>query len=303
MHKNISLSCPVCGQISSNSIGKYLGTIYPFKIENGSLSECANCSMVYLEQMPTDEQLDRFYASYWESNDSVQSSTNDSLQLYKVQSLSRLLFLLDKVGSLENKTILDFGAGHGLFGEAIKERHINTEYFAVEADEKIVADLKRQGVNAATKIDDLKRKEFDIIVLFHVLEHVTDPKSLLSFLLTHLSKNGILFIESPNKDYLFKANYQPHTLFFNERALGCLFKNIGMTDFSIYCFGRDLASIPHERERRFSISWLVSRVKNRIHIILSKLRNNDFDWYCKEYELNNFGPDRQWLRAIIKKSS
>lgn len=303
MNKEKLLNCPICGQISSNNIGKYLGNIYPFNMNGAYLSECSNCSMVYLEQMPSDGELAEFYSTYWEADDSVQSSTKDSLLLYKAQNLSRLLFLIDKIGNINNKSILDFGSGHGLFEEAIRERQINAEYFAVEADEKIVAKLKLRGVNAATQIEDLNRKEFDIIVLFHVLEHVTTPKSFLKFLLSHLSKNGILFIESPNKDYLFKANYQPHTLFFNERAMGYLFNEIGMRDFAIYSFGRKLENIQREGERRFSLGWVISRIMKRIHDSFKQFKNHNFNWYCNEYELNDFGPNRQWLRAIINKNN
>ena len=301
MSLNKILNCPVCGQTSGKNIGPYYGTAAPFNIENGYLSECSNCGLVYLEQMPSDQQLDKFYKTYWQGSEAVQSATEASLQLYKAQCLSRLSFLIEKTGSIENKTILDFGAGHALFGEILKEQRVNSKYFAVEADAEIVKDIEAKGMKAAERIEELEEKEFDIIVIFHVLEHVTDPKSFLRSIGKFLKKGGILFIESPNQDFLFKANFQPHTLFFNEKSLCFLLNQLEMPAFHIYSFGRALSSIPNEKEKNGFLLLLILRVFNRIIHSFRRGNANTIDSFKNEYEFDTFGPERQWLRAIVTK--
>ncbi|WP_276359556.1 class I SAM-dependent methyltransferase [Daejeonella sp. H1SJ63] len=295
------LNCPVCGQTSGKNIGPYYGTAAPFNIEDGYLSECSNCGLVYLEQMPSDQQLDKFYKTYWQGSEAVQSASRNSLQLYKAQGLSRLSFLIEKTGSIENKTILDFGAGHALFGEILKEQGVNSKYFAVEADAEIVKDIEAKGMKAAEHIEGLGEKEFDIIVIFHVLEHVTDPKSFLKSIVKFLKKGGILFIESPNQDFLFKANFQPHTLFFNEKSLSFLLRELEMPDFHIYSFGRALLSIPNEREKNVFLPLIIKKGFSRILNCLRLGNGNTIDSFKNEYEFDTFGPERQWLRAIVTK--
>jgi hypothetical protein len=115
-----------------------------------------------------------------------------------------------------------------------------------------------------------------------------------------LKKGGILFIESPNQDFLFKANFQPHTLFFNEKSLSFLLGELEMTDFHIYSFGRALSSIPNEREKN-SFLPLIKMVFNKIFNSFRGRNTNTIDSFKKEYEFDTFGLERQWLRAIVTK--
>jgi len=64
-------------------------------------------------------------------------------------------------------------------------------------------------------LDDFEIEEkFDVITLFHVLEHFDDPRAVLKQLKSMLAKGGIIVIEVPNADdaLLFDVHKGPYRL-------------------------------------------------------------------------------------------
>lgn len=49
-------------------------------------------------------------------------------------------------------------------------------------------------------ISDVSSMKFDIITLFHVIEHLPNPRDILTKLKGLLAENGKIFIETPNAD-------------------------------------------------------------------------------------------------------
>lgn len=303
-HNKDIIHCPVCGNIDSNYISRYYGTVYPFNKKYNNLLRCNKCGLVYLVPMPSEIQLDKFYSNYWTSDTAVQSSSEESLKIYKAENRSRLSFLLENLGNLENKTILDFGAGYGLFAEVLIEEGHNAKYYAVESDEKIVEYLISKGFRAAKKIDKLKQKEFDIIVAFHVLEHIPNPTKFIKLLISVLKENGLLFIEIPNQDYLWKKYFEPHVLFFNTNSLKVLLRKLSLCDFKIVSCGRRLQNIPKERTVKKLFRHQVGKILYSMGLKRPSLKKKnviDEEKLRKLYKMDQFGQERQWLRAVIKK--
>ena len=61
--------------------------------------------------------------------------------------------------------------------------------------------------------------KMDVIIISHVLEHVSDPKGFLSFANSFLKKGGALFVEIPCNDFQHKTIMEPHLLFFDKKPL------------------------------------------------------------------------------------
>jgi SAM-dependent methyltransferase len=94
---------------------------------------------------------------------------------------------------------------------------------------------------------------FDIISLFHVLEHVPFPQELLATILQHLRNDGIVYIEVPNADstllkiadFVFRINRKEwssrlsplhapfHSLGYSPKSLKYLLENNGFE--LLYC--------------------------------------------------------------------
>lgn len=59
---------------------------------------------------------------------------------------------------------------------------------------------------------DLEEMEFDLITLFHVFEHLSNPKEIIEKLYQALNKSGILILSIPNINSNQANKYQEHWL-------------------------------------------------------------------------------------------
>jgi len=130
-----------------------------------------------------------------------------------------LLFFIKNLANYKDdvKHYLEIGAGHGLFiMEAMNIFEKDTQFEIIDIS-KTSLEMSRSFINSDRiqftlsdifKVD--KNKTYDFITMGEVLEHVEDPKSLLSKLESLLSTNGKAFVTAPanaaaiDHIYLFK---------------------------------------------------------------------------------------------------
>jgi SAM-dependent methyltransferase len=99
--------------------------------------------------------------------------------------------------------LLDIGAGKGGFVSLARKNGYEAkgiepsprfcEYAREKHGVQVVQGYLGEG-------DNLKGERFDIITLFHVLEHVPCPQNLLATILQYLEEDGVVYIEVPNAD-------------------------------------------------------------------------------------------------------
>jgi len=102
------------------------------------------------------------------------------------------------------QSVLEIGPGRGVFADICLEK--GTEYFAVEPNEQMSASLEKRGANVVRAmvppLPDLE-KEFDVVVMINVMEHMNsmqDALQLTGQIRDVLKPKGRLVICSP--DYL-----------------------------------------------------------------------------------------------------
>ncbi len=124
--------------------------------------------------------------------------------------------------------MLDFGCGSGDFmrnciGKA-------SEVCGIEPDIRATEIVREEGFKVFETIRGLpKYKQFDVITMFHVLEHLKDPVEELVRIKTRLDDHGKLIIEVPNSDEALLTLYNNrgfskfywscHLFLFNETTL------------------------------------------------------------------------------------
>ena len=101
----------------------------------------------------------------------------------------------------KNKDVLDFGCGLGGFLRNLSgAKSLNGVELRKECIEYIKKNISRININ--DNINSFKQK-FDIITLFHVLEHIPYQIEILKLLKSKLKKNGKIIIEVPHaEDFL-----------------------------------------------------------------------------------------------------
>ena len=93
----------------------------------------------------------------------------------------------------QNSKVLDYGCGSGDFVKYLRNKAVNA--YGYDPYIKFNGD---GFVNYLTYKENWKKQKYDIIFLWHVLEHTHEPLDLIEDLKKHLNKNGQIFIAIPN---------------------------------------------------------------------------------------------------------
>lgn len=152
----------------------------------------------YLETFPQPENLDRYYESenYISHTDSNLSAFEKVYQFIKNYNIQYKLKLIQPKNSTPK--LLDYGCGVGDFLEQAKKK--NYQVFGVEPNPKArkIAQTKL-GQNQISSSSIYEMNElFDVITLWHVLEHIPELEKFIPSLKDRLKDDGKLFIAVPN---------------------------------------------------------------------------------------------------------
>jgi len=154
---------------------------------------------------PTEEELNQYYTElyrqeYHELPIEVRYRTDLDEARIRVRRL--LLFLHP------NAQLLEIGSGCGAFLIAVHPYAASV--VGVEPDAASRDWIERRlGIPVVRQVDMIyESKQFDFVVLFHVLEHIPDPVRFLQSLRPLLRLDGRLIVEVPNVDDALVAVYQ-----------------------------------------------------------------------------------------------
>lgn len=111
---------------------------------------------------------------------------------------------------LPNRSLLDFGCGAG--GFLLKAKELAAVVYGVELETHLSNYYQGCGLTVFQRLsdipNDISRDGYDIITMFHVLEHIPDPKSILSELSEMLASDGQMILEVPNANDVLLTLYQ-----------------------------------------------------------------------------------------------
>lgn len=192
--------------------------------------------MLITHPQPSIENLGKYYESvdYISHTDSKRSLFEKAYHFVKNIALKNKLNLINELQPAKGR-ILDIGAGTGDFLSVAKENGWQT--IGVEPSEKAKGIAKNKGVSFVEQTSILENHSFDVISMWHVLEHVPNLDNQIKELKRLLKPNGTLIIAVPNfksfdaKHYgKFWAAYDVpiHFWHFSKKAIQQLFGNENM---------------------------------------------------------------------------
>lgn len=184
---------------------------------------------------PKAELLSEYYKSedYISHTDTQRNLLEKVYQLIRRISIKRKMELINSFKS-EEKTLLDIGCGTGDFLKTAQKH--NWEIIGIEPNERArqIANSKTQNaVYSAEHLKSLKENNFDVITLWHVLEHLPNLEKHTALFKHLLKPNGTLVVAVPNfKSYdaeyyknIWAAYDVPrHLWHFSESAIERLFE-------------------------------------------------------------------------------
>ncbi len=157
---------------------------------------------------PNLEDLPRYY----ESDDYISHTDGKRTLFEKVYHLVKSIALKNKVKLInaqsEKGTLLDIGAGTGEFLVVAQKDGWQTT--GIEPNSKAKAIAEQKGVRFAADLASLESHSFDVITMWHVLEHVPNLDEYLVELHRLLKPQGTILIAVPNFksfDALFYGKY------------------------------------------------------------------------------------------------
>jgi len=194
--------------------------------------KCKECGLVYLSSFEHID--DEFY------EDGQMLGENFDIYSYleatKSDDVRRAEYLKS---TLKGKRILDVGCGGGGFLNLTKDDAKVAH--GVELNKTLCEHINNRGhvnVKCFQSIDNIDEK-YDIITLFHVIEHFPDPISILRKLSSHLVDGGCILLETPNSDDALLSMYGSssfadftywscHLFLFDPQTLESLVKSLDM---------------------------------------------------------------------------
>ncbi len=216
--------CPICG-----------GTeITDFRF---GLFRC-NCEAV-LNGAVWREGTDLLLESEWFDSGAFDPRSSFWTSTFEEWTCSRTQLRLVKAGLKEGR-LLEVGVGHGALLSYMSRRGFSVE--GCDMAEAICAHVERtlgHKMHRGSLQSILGQQEFDVIVMNHVLEHVSDPIDLLRAARRLLKRNGVLHIALPNIDS-WEAHlsgwtgYQPyHLVYFNRVSVSTALRESGLSPISV----------------------------------------------------------------------
>ena len=192
----MSPACPLCNGKSSAAFTAAdwnLGT----SAEEFDYFRCSKCSGVFISPVPGN--MGKYYPpSYpaYETKLSAAMREPDPIDQYKLGVVRRYV---------SGGRLLEIGPGSGGFLRVAKEAGFHVE--AIEMDRGCCDFLKETlgipTVHTENIIDSLTAfPTYDIIVLWHVIEHLLSPGTVFDHLSKHLNPDGILVLGAPNPESL-----------------------------------------------------------------------------------------------------
>ena len=190
--------CPVCQQ---SSFSNYLNVEdYTVSHKEFTIQQCNACYFLFTNPRPSEGQI----GAYYESQDYISHHDEAKDLMSKVYTSVRNHTIEQKVKLINSLvppkgTLLDIGCGTGNFLSAVKED--GWKIFGTEPDSgaREVAS-KRVGATVFESIfeENPGAQQYDIITMWHVLEHVHKLNETIDWLQNHLKPNGRIIIAVPN---------------------------------------------------------------------------------------------------------
>ena len=202
--------CPVCQHTQTQ---KYI-TCEDFTVshEKFDIVSCQKCGFKFTNPRPTANTIGKYYQS---ENYISHSNTSKGI-ISKIYHQVRKITLQQKVDLINNLnggkqgSLLDIGCGTGMFLNAAKSNGWKVAGVEPSDGARKMAEEINQISIPSEIVGSYKNQQFDIITMWHVLEHVHLLNETVEFLKDKSTPKGKVIIAVPNHESQDAQIYQEH---------------------------------------------------------------------------------------------
>lgn len=194
-----SIPCPVCSKEDISTI--FETKDYSLTQEDFTIVECPHCTLRFTFPIPSKELIAPYYnfPEYISHTDVKKGWMNILYHKIRKHTLLQKTQWVQGLFTGHKGNLLEIGAGTGAFADAMIQKGWSVT--ALEPDESSrLRAFDNYGIDLLPidELYNLPSKKFEIISLWHVLEHVHDLKPYLAAFERLLKPNGRLIIAVPN---------------------------------------------------------------------------------------------------------
>ncbi len=250
----LNFKCLLCGKSNGNPELVKHGT----RDSDHDVVKCPDCGHVQLYPLPSKKED----AAYYNQNfrDKISSpglDNNDIYQKFLFQNENRMRYLIQETGLEKKWKCLDYASGYGHFIELMFTGGYTFDGVEISEERlKICMQRSKRFPDSTIYTFNAQEEEvpseltekYDLITMFHLLEHLVMPIDLLKKVRKMLKPEGVLVLELPNyanrmmeisrefHDFFFIRDhvsyYTPDTVIIPIKAAG--YRNIGISGVQLY---------------------------------------------------------------------
>jgi len=244
----------ICNLCNSDSTKKIM------EINGFNIVKCKKCGLIYVNPRLKFKVLEKIYMDGTYFRNPAFKDFKFTFYGYDryleekkdiMDTFSRRLDVITRYR--KNGKLLDIGCAFGFFLELASKRGWKASGIEVSKNASDYAKKHQKSpvFNGTIEKANFKKKSFDVITLFDVIEHIPDPKNMLKKINKLLKPGGILAITTPNIDSLPAKilgnkweevrRVREHIYFFSNRTLKKILEKSGFKVLKTESAGRILS--------------------------------------------------------------
>jgi len=230
--------CPICNK---EDVGFLIHSKdYSLTQDDFQIVQCAHCNLKYTDPFPNKEEIGPYYnfPAYISHTDDKTGLINKLYHKVRSHTLSQKTNWVQSLFTGYKGQLLEVGAGTGAFANAMTKKGWTVTALEPDAASRERA-LANYQINIAPieNLYTLSENKFDVITLWHVLEHVHYLNDYIFTFYKLLKPNGRLIIAVPNytsydaqfyKKYWAAYDVPRHLYHFSPTAMEYLSKKYKM---------------------------------------------------------------------------
>ena len=194
-------TCPLCGEQQLEHA--LTCTDHYASGEKFEVVRCVHCGFLMTQNAPMEAEIGKYYETpeYISHSDTQKGLMNRVYHWVRKFMLSRKVALVKRASKLSIGTLLDYGTGTGYFANAMEQKKWIVK--SIEKSPQARAFAKERfglSVDDETKLSNYQQNTFDVVTLWHVIEHLEHLNETWETLHRILKDKGVLIVAVPNPD-------------------------------------------------------------------------------------------------------